>query len=416
MSYIQYLCALTLLLVNITSTTQAEEQGLSLAEAVNLSISRDEPAVIASRTRAESVRAAAQSESALPDPKFKLGLANFPASSFEFNRDPMSHLKLALHQDIPSSTRRRLIRERGQDSSKMFEHQATDEQLLIIRQVRRLWLQLLYTKHGQELLLEKQKKLQELTSSLEGRYLSGKSSSQNLLLLEAEMALFEDAQEQLAEEENITRLKLARFIGDRAMRSSPAGNYSQISGPPALSNLEDGLPAHPALQQHTSKIRAESKTIGLAQEDYKPNWGFDVGYGLRSGGRSDLLTAMVTFDVLIFTGNRQDKKLYSARKSKQAAELTQAAIAEDMWRNLKVTYEKWTRTTKRLTLHETHILMRTKAAANAAEKSYATGSSSYDDMIRIFLGELDVRLKIEELKMMRAQAQADLAYFNGEIQ
>ena len=79
-------------------------------------------------------------------------------------------------------------------------------------------------------------------------------------------------------------------------------------------------------------------------------------------------------------------------------------------------FEKWRRTSKRLTLYETHILERTQAAAKAAEKSYATGSSSYDDMIRIFLGELDVRLKIEELKMITAQAQADLAYFNGEIQ
>lgn len=416
MSFFHYLYVLTLSLVSITLTVQAQDQGLSLAEAVNLSISRDEPAIIASRMRAESVRAASQSESALPDPKLKLGLVNFPASSFDFNRDPMSHLKLGLHQEIPSSTRRRLIRERGQDTSKMYEHQATADQLLIIRQVRHLWLQLLFTGHADIILLERKKKLKELTRSLEGKYLSGKSSSQNLLLLEAEMALLDDRQEQLVEEENITRLRLARYIGDRAMMSSPVGTYSQMPEPPVLSGLEDNLFNHPALQQHNAKIRAKGKAISLAREDYKPNWGFDVGYGFRSGGRSDLLTAMVTFDLPIFTGNRQDKKLYSARKSKQAAELTQAALAQDMRRNLKVAYEKWRRTSKRLSLHETHILERTQAAAKAAEKSYATGSSSYDDMIRIFLGELDVRLKIEELKMMTAQAQADLAYFNGEIQ
>ncbi|MCK5425997.1 MAG: TolC family protein [Emcibacter sp.] len=416
MSFFHYLCAMTLSLLALTSITQAQDQGISLAEAVNLSISRDEPAIIASLARAESIRAASQSESALPDPKIKLGLVNFPASSFDFNREPMSHIKLGLHQEIPSGTRRRLIRERGQDTGKMFEHQATAEQLLIIRKVRRLWIQLLFTNHADLILLERKEKLQELTNSLEGKYLSGKSSSQNLLLLEAEMALLDDKQEQLAEEENITRLKLARYIGDKAMMSSPIGPYSQLPEPTILSGLEDNLFNHPALQQHTAKIRAEGRAIGLAREDYKPNWGFDVGYGFRSGGRSDLLTAMVTFDIPIFTGRRQDKKLYSAQKLKQAAVLTQAAIAEDMRRNLKVAFEKWRRTSKRLTLYETHILERTQAAAKAAEKSYATGSSSYDDMIRIFLGELDVRLKIEELKMITAQAQADLAYFNGEIQ
>lgn len=416
MSIFQYLCAISLLLALNPSSSRAEEQGLSLAEAVNLSISRDEPSVSASRMRAQSIRARSQSESSLPDPKLKLGLVNFPARSFDFDQDPMSHLKLGLHQDIPSGTRRRLIRERGTESSKMYEHQASTEQLLIIRQVRQLWLQLLFTDHADTILLDKKKKLLELTHSLEGKYLSGKSSSQNLLLLEAEMALLDDKQEQLAQEENITRLKLARYIGDRAMKSSPTGNYSQLPVPPVLSGLEDNLLSHPALQQHDAKIRAEGKAIDLAREDYKPSWGFDVGYGFRSGGRSDLLTAMVTFDLPIFTGNRQDKKLYAARKSKQVAELNQQALIEDMRRNLKVAFEKWRRTSKRLTLHQTRILERTQAAASAAEKSYATGNSSYDDMIRIFLGELDVRLKIEELKMMRAQAQADLAYFNGEIQ
>lgn len=416
MSFLQYICAVALFLVTLTSPIQAEEQGLSLTEVVNLSTSRHEPGILASRMQAESIRAAALSRSSLPDPKVKLGMANFPIRDFDFNQDPMTQFKLGLHQEIPSSTRRRLIRERGAEASKMFDHQATGQQLVIIREVRRLWLQLLFTSHADVILLEKQEKLQELIYSLEGRYLSGKSSSQNLLLLEAEMALLEDAQEQLIEEENITRLKLARFIGDRAMMSAPVGGYAQLPVPTALSSLEDNLSAHPSLRQHDAKIRAKDKAIGLAREDYKPNWGIDVGYGFRSGGRSDLLTAMVTFDVPIFTGNRQDKKLYAARKSKQAAQLTQAAMTEDMRRNLKVAYEKWQRTAKRLRLHETHILERTRAAATAAEKSYATGSSSYDDMIRIFLGELDVRLKIEELKMMRAQAQADLAYFNGEIQ
>lgn len=416
MSFFHSLCAITLLLAINPSFLRAEQQSLSLTEAVNLSISREEPAILARRTMAESIRAASRSESRLPDPKVSLGLANLPASSFGFNQDPMTHFKVGLRQDIPSSTRRRLIRERGLEASKIFNHQATAEQLLIIRDVQHLWLQLLFTGQGKYILLEKQRKLQQLARSLEGKFLSGKSNAQNLRLLETEMAFLGDKQELLAEEENITRLKLARHIGDRAILSSPVGNYAQFAEPTALSGLEDSLPGHPALLQHDAKIRSEGKAVGLAREDYKPNWGFDVGYGLRGGGRSDLLTAMVTLDMPIFTGNRQDRKLYAARKSKQAAELIRQATKEDMHRNLKVAYEKWRRTAKRLNLYESHILTRTGAAARAAEKSYTAGNTSYDHMIRIFLGELDVQLKIEELKMMTAQAQADLAYFKGEIQ
>ena len=415
MSFFQYLSVMALLSVHMMSPLQAEDHRLTLRQAVHLSITREEPGILARTAQAETVRATALSQSSLPDPKIKLGLANLPYHDFNFNHDPMTQIKLGLHQDIPSRTRRRLIREKGLETSRIFTHQATEQQLLIIREVRHLWLELLFTTHAEKLLLEKQEKLEELARSLEEKYQSGQSNAQNILLLDAEMAQLDDRQLQLTQNKNITRLKLARYIGERAMTSVPTGAYTQLGIPPALSGLEDNLPNHPALRQHNARIRAESKTIGLAQEDYKPNWGFDIGYGFRSGGRSDLLTAMVTFDMPLFTGNRQDKKLYAARKSKQAAELTRRAREQDMHRNLKVAYIKWQRLSKRLVLHETRILPKTLAAVRATEDSYARGNSRYEDMTRIFLGTLDLRLKIEELKMMRAQTMADLAYFNGDI-
>ena len=416
MSIFHYFCAVALLSVHISAPLQAEEHTLSLSQAVALSTSHDEPSLLAHRAQAESIRAASLSQSSLPDPKVKLGLANLPYHDLRFNQDPMTQIKLGLHQDIPSGTRRRLIRERGLESAKIFTHQATAERLLIIREVRYLWGQLLFTHHSTRFLLEKQEKLADLSRSLADNYISGRENAQNMLLLDAEMALLEDSLEQMAQEENITRLKLARHIGGRAMTAVPVGNYAQFTMPPTLSNLEDNLLNHPALQQQNAKIRAKNKNIGLAQEDYKPNWGIDIGYGFRSGGRSDLLTAMVTFDLPIFTGNRQDKKLYAARKSKLAAEFTHMAIEQDMRRNLKVAYSKWQRTSKRLVLHETRILSRTEAAAQATAQSYARDNARYDHMIRVALGVLDIKIKIEELKMMQAKTLADLAYFKGNIQ
>jgi len=403
-----------LMLLTGLSVTQAQD--LSLTEAVNLSLAHNEPSVRSYHARAETIWAASQSQSQLMGPKAKLGLANLPANGFNFTQEPMTQLQIMLHQDIPGRTTRRLIREKGEHAGNIYQQQAIGQQLNIIRDVRRLWLQLLFTANSKIILLEKQRTLEELSQSLQGNYLAGKNHAGQLLLLDAERALLDDKQEQLAELENITRLKLARYIGSAAMASVPSGTYDQMTVPPALSQIEDSLPQHPALKQHRAKIRVEDKAIGLAHEAYKPNWGLDVGYGLRGGGRADLLTAMVTFDVPLFTRGKQDKKLYSAKKSKLAAQLSAKAATEDMKRNLKISYIKWQRSSRRLTLHETDILPRTKAAAQAAAKSYAAGSSGYDDMIRISLGALDVRQKIEELKMIRAQSQADLAYYSGEIQ
>ena len=204
------------------SPLQAEDRSLTLIQAVHLSITREEPAGLARTAQAETVRAAALSQSSLPNPKIKLGLANLPYYDFNFNQDPMTQIKLGLHQDIPSRTRRRLIREKGLETSRIFTHQATEQQLLIIREVQHLWLELLFTTHAEKLLVEKQEKLGELAHSLEEKYQSGQSSAQNILLLDVEMAQLDDRQLQLTQDENITRLKLARYMGQRAMTSLPA--------------------------------------------------------------------------------------------------------------------------------------------------------------------------------------------------
>ncbi len=404
------------ILTQITFIAQADETGLSMTDAVNLSINRGDPTIQSSLERADGIRSQSLSQSSLPDPKVKIGVNNIAAHSFDFNQEPMSQFSLGLHQDIPSGTRRRLIREQGIESGHILDYQSKEQQLLIIRDVRQLWLELLYLVRSKVILKDKEQSLNSLIKSQEEKYMGGKSTAQDLLLLEAEIALLSDKQEDISQKESIIRLRLNRYIGDIALAAMPTGDYLQLHSPDVLTLLEDNLQNHPALLHQNAKIRREDKAIGLVREDYKPNWGVDLGYGFRGNNRSDLLTAMVTFDVPLFTENRQDKKLYAVKKSKQAAEFDRQAIEEDMRRNLRISYVKWQRLSKRLVLYETNILKRTSAAASAAEQSYATGNSSYDKMIRIFLSEQDVRLKIEEMKMMQAQSLAELDYFKGDIQ
>ena len=61
----------------------------------------------------------------------------------------------------------------------------------------------------------------------------------------------------------------------------------------------------------------------MAKQKYKPEWGVNASYGYRDddpmgNSRADLFSVGVTFDLPLFTDNRQDKEVKSAISKTEA--------------------------------------------------------------------------------------------------
>ena len=52
--------------------------------------------------RADALAQRAVADAQLPDPKFKLGLSNFPTNTFDRRQEPMTQLELGVVQAFPS--------------------------------------------------------------------------------------------------------------------------------------------------------------------------------------------------------------------------------------------------------------------------------------------------------------------------
>lgn len=391
----------------------ASDTPLTLAGAVELAVSRDDPSVIEYKAQARSQRDLAGAQAQLPDPKVRFGIANLATDSFNFNQEQMTQLQLGLHQTIPTAGRRKYARARSEAQGDAFDQMAETRKLLLVLEVQKLWLKTYNSQSTRTVLDAKKRELAELLDALGANYEGGRSAAQNILSMEAEFALLEDRLQEIEQHEHTFRAMLTRFLGDGEAGKPLSGTYDDIGSPAALAVLEQDIGEHPALMQEQSRIRASDHSVSLAKESYKPNWGVDVGYGYRASGRADFASAMVTLDVPIFTAKRQDKRLSAAKEARQAAKLKMQAKELDMIAQLRSTYAVWRKTTERIRLYETIVLQRTKSASEATENAYSAGAADFAEVIRTHIAELDARLRLEGIRLENALARAELSYFAG---
>jgi outer membrane protein TolC len=359
------------------------------------------------------MRAGAIADAQLPDPTVRFGVANLATDTFRFNQEQMTQLQLGVHQSFPTIGKRKLKRAYGEANSDAVRFMASSQELILKLEVERIWLKLHHTQITADIVRSKRARLDEKLEALGAKFESGEADAQKILTMEAELALIDDRLEALEQASQQARVQLARYIGSENANKPLAGGYNDIAAPRALVLLEQEISDHPALMQERAFVRANDHSVALAKENYRPNWGVDLGYGYRAAGRADFATAMVTFDVPLFTAKRQDKRLLAAKQSKQAAQLKLQAKELDIIRDIRAAYIVWQKSTDRIALYETVVMARTQSAVEASENAYATGSADFAEIIRTHISELDARLKLEAIKLERALAQIQLKYYEG---
>lgn len=401
------------LLILFSASVKANDATLTLSQAVDLAMNEGDPSISQYIAKAESLSAGAIADAQLPDPTVRFGIANLATDTFDFNQEQMTQLQFGVHQSFTTAGKRRFKRARGEANSDALRFMAANRKLMLELEVRRLWLKLHHIHTVSGIVQTKKVRLNELLDALGAKFESGKTAAQEILAMESELALLDDRLEALEQSNKEARIQLGRYIGTQNANKKLTGGYEDVSPPKALQILEEEVFEHPSLRQEKAFIQANDHDVALANENYKPNWGMDLGYGYRAAGRADLASAMVTLDVPLFTGKRQDKRLIAAKQSRQAAQFKMRAKELDTIRDIRTTYTVWGKSSDRISLYETVVLSRTQSASEASENAYASGNADFAEIIRTHLSALDARLKLEAIKLERALAQVQLEYYGG---
>lgn len=391
----------------------ADEQ-LGLNEAVAIALGANDPTVARYEERAVALEDRAVSDSQLPDPQLRVGLANFPVDTFDFEQEPMTQVQVGLRQSFPRG--RTLSKTRGRREAEATGERAAGrlQELQIALDTRSTWLELYYWLGARHTVAESRAAVAELVDIVKTAYATGVQSNQDILRAELELSLLDDRAVEVERRIEASKAELARLVGQNAAARRFPAAFPMLPPPPARSMIEDGLVAHPTVGIDDARIEVSDRDVDIARQAYQPGWSLDVGYGGRGGGRADFASAMIVLDIPLFTADRQDRRVSAAQRDRAAAQLDRSAKLLELKKVLDRTHADWLRLGERVELFERVVLNRATANAEAALDGYQNRVADFAELIRSRLAALDTELQLRRLKVDWAKAQARLLFLARE--
>ena len=391
---------------------------LNLKQAEQLAIHSD-PSIESFKATSRSFVDESVAENTLPDPKLRLGAVNVPVDTFDLEQEQMTQLKIGIQQNFPRGNSLALKQQQSRFLSRSALAMADDARLKIIRDVRHSYLNLFYEISAYQIIRETRQLFSELVKITESNYAAGRVNQQDVLLAGLELSRLDDRATKIQAREGTNRASLAQWIGDVAW-DTISSEFPELPALPENVDLNQLIPQHPLIRAEAEKVDASKQMKEIARQGYKPEWSLLFDYGFRSGNnpdgsqRSDFATAIVSLDVPLFTGNRQDKTVSSNEEKISAARYAKDA----QLRKLKQLYDKnnhlWLRLGERVLLYENSLLTAAENNYKAALKAYQSGVSEFNTLMRAQITELDVRLENLRVRVDRAIAQAQILYVTGD--
>jgi outer membrane protein TolC len=405
------LCSCCLLL-------SANVSALNLAQAEQLAV-KDDPSIESFRATSRSYVEESVADDTLPDPRLVLGAVNVPVDTFDLEQEPMTQLKVGIVQTFPRGDTLQLKQQQSQSLSRSASAMADDVRLKTISNVRETYLNLYYEVSAHQIISETRQLFSELANITESSYAAGRANQQDVLLADLELSRLDDRATKILASEEGYRARLAQWIGDIAWTPISA-EFPELPAIPENVDLNQVIPRHPLIRAESAKVEASQKMTEMARQEYKPGWSASLDYGHRSGNnpdgteRADFASALVSLDIPLFTGNRQDKTVAANEEKIASARYAK----DDKLRALKQQYETnqhlWLRLSERKRLYETRLLTSAKNNSRAALNAYQSGISEFNTLMRAQITELDVRLENLRIQVDRAIAQEKILYVIGD--
>ena len=188
------------ILICLTSTTALcvgggvtpdDLQVLTLSAAEQIARESD-PLVNRFQRLAEARREGSVADGQLPDPKLKLGLANFPTDDFSRTKEPMTQLQVGLVQAFPRGNTLAFKRRQGEFFGDADQARSDDQFLKALRDTREAWLDLYFQLQALQIIDSSRKYFSNLLDITQAQYGAGRASQQDVLSAQLELSRLED--------------------------------------------------------------------------------------------------------------------------------------------------------------------------------------------------------------------------------
>jgi len=402
---------------SIIPTTSAET--LSLDQAISQAIENDD--WLRSSTLKESAfRDESTSHKALPDPVMSLGVANLPADSWDFDQENMTQLKVGITQRFPGGDSRQVEARKFQLLADLNPFQRLERKAQLRRSVSHLWLDSYFAKRTIELIESERYLFEQLVDITTARYQSalGKARQQDVISAQLELTKLEDSLSRLHMQYDTNRQLLAEWLPVKShllplAKSLPKRDFNPLM---PLNVLSHSVSKHPKLRISDKQIDIQQADIDLAKQNYQPAWALNASYGYREDApngmkRSDFLSLGVSFDLPVFTSNRQDKAVSAASSRKQALSIEYQLLHKKLLSQALKTQSELERLSQRAKLYQDKLLKQANEQAEASLLAYTNDDGDFAEVMRAYIVELNSKVDALEITIKQEKALASMQYF-----
>ncbi|MBQ4850814.1 TolC family protein [Pseudoalteromonas sp. MMG012] len=375
------------------------------------------------------------------DPKVAMSINNLPSNDLAFNQDNMSQLKVSMSQAIP----------RG-DSLQIKQHILTleaqqqpilraEREAKVAMAVSELWLDAYAAKMTIELISKDAHLFEQLVEISEANYASalGKTRQHDVIRAQLELAQLQD---RLAVEQQRLVTQKAKLLNwlpefDASLNTwqlhtrsdafeiskalpTDALFLSAMASIKTLTRFSDNtitrLMHHPTYLAQSKQIESAKQTVSLFQQKYQPQWGVNASYGYRGDHpsglkRHDLLSVGVSFDLPLFTENKQDKEVLSAQYRTEALKTAQLLTLKELGAGLATEQQAFRQLQKRLKLYKTTILEQSHQQSEAALSAYNNDDGDFNTAVQAKITELNARIAILNIHVEKLKTLTRINYY-----
>ncbi|WP_373954680.1 TolC family protein [Vibrio pomeroyi] len=373
--------------------------------------------------QSQAMRETGIASATLMDPKLKVGFGGLPVDSFQFDEDPMTNISVGLMQQFERGNTLDLQQKKASQQADGLALQVKARELTVANSMTQLWLELGYQQVAEGVMRENRRLLVELENYVQTNYSIGKSEAQDLLNAQLQVSKLD---EKLLANQQVQRRLISQlsewlgsdWLGAQAISSLALGSQGTLKATNQIdwSVLENKLATnidstkhyqllmeHPLVKITDATISSNQTQVELAEQAYTPQFGVEVMYAHRQANNmagepaSDLVSAYLTVDIPLFTGNRQDKTLSAAQHQVGAAKSQKDTLLSQMNAQVNALLVDRSNLIQRLDRYQTSLLPQIAARISAVERGYQNNTAQFNDVILATTDELALKLDQQRL-------------------
>ncbi|MCG9723132.1 MULTISPECIES: TolC family protein [Shewanella] len=416
------------------------QPGLTIEMAIKLA-QKNDPWLAGRRYIQDAYESKSIAAGTLPDPKVNVGLANMPLDTFDFGQEGMTQFKVGVSQMFPRGNSLALRQQQLELVASQYPFQIEDRKAKVAVTTGLIWLDI-YKAQESIALIEKERFLFEQLSDVARASYSaalGKSRQQDIVRAQLEVTRIDDRLDILKQQLDMGKQRLYQwtsqyFVDDFSYDAQFQSEEVDVKLATTLPRIKLLYPElyleervqpqtlfqyfshHPSVDAIEKNIQASRKGVELSKQKYKPEWGVNAGYGYRgddplNNDRADLFTIGLSFDLPIFTSNKQDREVQAAVSQAEEVKTRKWLRLREMMSAFGTSKAQLKKLEQRQYRYRVELLPQMEEQAEASLSAYTNDDGDFAEVVRALIAELNARLDELSIDVDIQKTKLQLNYF-----